>query len=182
MKISKLLLFFSLLLVIVLSSCSPKLTPFTQELQEENGWSEQELKRIQYYLSEDVVLRIQKKKSGSKIESGEIKVVSDAEVEQILIKKGTPGVLVEVPKENRFAISFEDNRSNRYLMFGPNPKRGDSYALMASKWTRDKGELTYGNKKYYTPPSSSDAYLLVNLKKVRKKKVKSTTAGGRKVN
>jgi hypothetical protein len=98
-----------------------------------------------------------------------------------LIKKGTPGVLIEMPKENRFAVCFEDGRSSRYLMFGPNPKRGNSYALLASKWSKKRGELSYGNKKYYTPPSSSYAYLMVNLKKVRKTKVKSRTAGGRKV-
>ncbi|MFT4664651.1 MAG: hypothetical protein ACI8YQ_002290 [Polaribacter sp.] len=172
---------FALFLFFGFSSCSPKLTTFTQKLQEENDWSEQDLKRVQFYLSQDVVLRKQKKKSGSKIEDGDIKVISDAEVEEILIKKGTPGVLIEMPKENRFAVCFEDGRSSRYLMFGPNPKRGNSYALLASKWSKKRGELSYGNKKYYTPPSSSYAYLMVNLKKVRKTKVKSRTAGGRKV-
>lgn len=182
MKKSHFISMCAFLLVLVFSSCTPKLTPFTKQLQEENGWSEQDLKRIQFYVSQDVVLRKQRSKSGSKIESGEIKVVSDAEVEEILIKKGTPGVLIEIPKEDRFAVCFEDNNSNRYLMFGPNPKQGNRYALLASKWSKQKGEMNYGNKKYYTNSSSSNASLLVNLKKVRKTKVKSSTAGGRKVN
>ncbi|MFK7808158.1 MAG: hypothetical protein AB8F74_10200 [Saprospiraceae bacterium] len=181
MKRINIVLLFSSLLILGLSSCTPKLTPFTQELQQENGWTEKDLKKIQFYISQDVELVKQKKRSGSKIESGEIKVVSDAEVEKIIIKKHTPGVLVKLPKENRFAVCFEDSRSSRYLIFGPNPKRGDSYALMASKWDRQKGELTYGDKKYYTPSNSSYANLMVNLKKVKKQKVKSRTASGRKV-
>jgi hypothetical protein len=172
---------FALLLIAGLSSCGKKLTPFTQKLQDENNWTEKDLKRIQFYVSQDILLTKQERKSDSKIEDGEIKVVSDAEVEEILIKRGTPGVLIDIPKENRFAVCFEDGRSNRYLMFGPNPKMGERYALLASKWDREKGELTYGDTKYYTTSSSSYAALLVNLKKVRKTKVKSRTASGRKV-
>ena len=48
------LLFIGLLF---LSACSPKLSPFSQRLVDQNAWEEEDLKEIQFYLSDDVVLR-----------------------------------------------------------------------------------------------------------------------------
>lgn len=167
--------------VLFFSSCSPQLTPFTKRLQEDNNWSEQDLKRIQFYLSEDIVLQKQRKNGETRIESGEIKIVDDARVEEIIVRRGTPGVLSYYPREDRLGICFEEGDDGRYLMFGPNPKQGNRYALLASDWTRRKGKVSYGEEKYYTTSESAYAALLVNLKKVRRTKVKSHTAGGRKV-
>ncbi|MFT5383814.1 MAG: hypothetical protein ACI81W_001214, partial [Saprospiraceae bacterium] len=47
------LIFPIAILTLLISSCSPKLTPFTEDLQQENGWSESELKQIQFYVSKD---------------------------------------------------------------------------------------------------------------------------------
>jgi len=167
--------------IVILSSCSPRLTPFTQKLYEKNDWSESDLKKIQFYLSEDIILRREVTKGGSKIESGSIKVVNGSKVEEIKIKKGTPGVLTFIPKEDRFAVAFEGGNDERYLMFGPNPKYGNRYALLASNWKRRGGEVTYDGTKFYTTSESAYASLLVNLKKIKKVSVKSRTAGGRKI-
>ncbi len=181
MKISNFVPLFILLAALGLHSCSPSLTPFTQKLYDQNNWSEEELKRIQFYLSEDIVLRKQVSSGDSKIESGDIKIVSGSKVEEIIIKRGTPGVLAFMPKKKRFAISFEEGDEGRYLMFGPNPKRGNRYLLLASDWKRRKGEVSYGDQKYYTTSDSAYAALLVNLKKVRNVQVKSRKAKGRTV-
>lgn len=166
----------------LLTSCSPQLSPFTQKLYESNQWSEEELKQIQFYLSEDVVLRKQVSAGDSRIESGDIKIVSGSKVEEIVIRQGTPGVLAFMPKEKRFAVSFEGGEDEgRYLMFGPNPKKGNRYVLLASEWKRRGGEVSYNGQKYYTTSASAYASLLVNLKKVRRVSVKSRTARGRKV-
>ncbi len=163
-----------------LSACSPKLTPFTERLYDENSWSEDELKQIQFYLSDDIILRREVEKGASKIEHGEIKMVDGKKVEEIVIRKGTPGVFIFSPKEDRFAVSFEGS-DDRYLMFGPNPKASDRFVLLASNWNRSKGQVTYDGKRYYTPSRSAYATLLVDLKRVRKISVKSRTAKGRKV-
>ncbi|MEM1319957.1 MAG: hypothetical protein AAGG75_06840 [Bacteroidota bacterium] len=180
MKASSILGILSLLLI-GLSSCSPKLTPFTQRLYEENRWTNEELKRIQFYLSEDIVLRREVSGGSSEIISGEIKMVDGQKVEEIVIRKGTPGVFVFSPKSERFAVSFEGGSDERYLMFGPNPKNGNRYALLASNWRRRRGQVTYDGRKYYTPGESAYASLLVDLKRVRKVSVKSRTAKGRTV-
>lgn len=181
MNVLKKITFFSLV-VLALSSCGPTLTPFTQRLYQENDWSESELKRIQFYLSDNIVLRRQISGGTSEIISGEIKIVDGQKVEEIVFRKGTPGVLIFTPKEKRFAISFESNGNDSFLMFGPNPKVGNRYVLLASEWRRRRGKVTYEGKKFDVSGASAIASLMVDLKKVRKVAVKSRTAGGRRIN
>ena len=162
-----------------LSSCSPTLSPFTQRLYEENDWSESELKRVQFYLSNDIILRRQASNSSSRIEEGAIRVRNGRRVEEVVIQKGTPGILLFMPKEQRFAVSFEDN--DKYLMFGPNPKAGDRYVLLASDWNNRQGKVSYGNGKYWVDANNGIASLMVDLKRARNTSVKSRTAEGRKI-
>lgn len=171
---------FAAVILLGFSSCSPTLRPFTQRLYEENEWSESELKRVQFYLSQDIVLRRQASRASSRIEEGAIKVRNGRKVEEVVIRKGTPGVLLFIPKDERFAVSFEDN--DKFLMFGPNPKAGDRYVLLASDWNNRQGKVTYGEGKYWVDANNGIASLMVDLKRVRNTSVKSRTVGGRKVN
>ena len=177
--------YFNFLIVlgfIIFSSCSPRLTPFTQDLYDEYGWSDAELKRIQFYLSDDIILRRGYTSGSSSISSGKIKVINGQKIQETKIKKGTPGVFLFRPKENRFAISFETGK-NRYLIFGPSQKNNGKYTLRAAEWDKEKrqGQVTYNGKKYYTPTKSAYATLLVDLKKVGNSSIKSKTAKGRTV-
>ena len=180
MKISKNIFYLSALLFLA-SACSPRLSPFTQRLYDDNNWTENELKSIQFYVSQDIVLHREIASGESRIESGEIKMVDGRKVEEVVVRKGTPGVLIFLPKENRFAVSFENNGDDRYLMFGPNPKAGNRYVLLASDWKRRRGKVSYDGKSFYTPSESAYAALMVDLKKIRKVSVKSRTAKGRKI-
>ncbi|MFM9055388.1 MAG: hypothetical protein ACKOQY_01695 [Bacteroidota bacterium] len=47
---------FALLCIFLFNACSPKV-PFTQQIREQYKLSPDELKRIQFYLSDPVVLR-----------------------------------------------------------------------------------------------------------------------------
>ena len=174
--------FFALIFSGFLIGCSPSLSPFTERLKQEQGWQIEELSKIQFYLSEDVILRRQIAAGSSEIISGEIKIVDGRKIEEIFIKEGTPGILVEQPKKNRIGISFEDGFDDRYLMFGPNPKRGGRYVLLASDWDKRKGTITYDGRKYYISlQDGGSAILEVDLKKSTRTKVNSRTAGGRKI-
>ena len=64
--------FFFFLVLIGVSSCTHQLSPFTSGLVENQGWSEQDLRKIQYYLSDDVQLERQIRQSASDIVFGEI--------------------------------------------------------------------------------------------------------------
>ena len=165
----------------ILSACSPRLSPFTQRMYEEFHWSDSELRQIQFYLSEDIMMRRQLSGSKSEIVAGEIVVIDGRQVEQILIPEGTPGVFLFSPKTNRFAVSFEEGSDRRFLMFGPNPKANDRYVLLASDWDRRRGKVTYDGRRYEVDANSAFAGLMVDLKKIRKVSVDARRAGGRKV-
>lgn len=169
-----------LLPLLLLASCT-SYTPFTERLYAEYDWTERELKRIQFYLSKDLVLRRELSGSQSRIERGEIKVVDGRRVEEIVFRKNTPGLVLFSPKPNRLAVSFEERDNDRYLMFGPNPREDGQYVLLASDWKRDYGTVTYDGRAYYVDARQAMAGLKVDLKKIEDVRVKSRRAKGRRV-
>jgi len=169
-----------LLIILLGSACSPSLSPFNQRLVDQNRWSESDLKEIQFYLSKDITLYRDYTSGGSRIESGEIKIVKGRKVEKIVIKKGTPGVALFQPK-GKLAVSFEDNQDDRFLIFGPNPKRGNNYVLLATDWKNRQGKVKYENQVFYTNAESALATLMVDLDRSNKVSVKSRSAKGRKI-
>ena len=178
---NRIFLFCSFGLLLLLSACSPRLTPFTESLYERGDFSEAELKRIQFYVSEDIVLSRELRKGESpQIEEGKIKLVRGKRIERVVVNQGTPGVLVFKPKDDRFAISFEED-DDAYLMFGPNPKYNDRYALLAKEWKRGFGKVSYKGNLYTVESSSAFATLMVDLRKIGDTDYKSRTARGRTV-
>lgn len=173
--------FIALLLLAAMAGACKKYVPFTQSLYDEHRWTEAELKRIQFYLSHDIVLRRDLGSSNVQIIAGDIKIRDGRKVEEILIRQGTPGVYMFSPKENRLAVSFESGSNNRYLMFGPNPRVGNNYALLGAEWDRQGGTVTYDGREYQVDATGALSNLLVNLKRARKVEVNSRVAGGRKV-
>ncbi|THH42061.1 hypothetical protein [Neolewinella litorea] len=171
------LLLFSLLF---LTGCGPRLRPFTQDLYAEQQWDEADLRRIQFYLSEDVVLQRELRSGSSRIRNGSVQVINGREVEQVVFRRNTPGVFTFSPKDQRVAISFEDDDDN-YLIFGPNPKNGNRYSLLASDWTRNSGTVNYAGREWRV--SSDDAYasLLIPLKRIRDEDTRGRVVRGRRL-
>jgi hypothetical protein len=171
---------FLFLAGLFLSSCSPKLSPFTQRMYDDFSWSESELKSIQFYLSDDIVLRREKGSDNSEIDDGKIRVKDGRRVEEVIFKEGTPGIVVFTPKENRFAVSFDE--SDNYLIFGPSKKNGGRYTLRAKDWERRYGKISYNGATYYTDANSAFTSLMVDIKKAQKVEYSSDKVKGRKVN
>ena len=176
----KQLLFFAVLIA-TLASCSPRLTPFTANLRNKYEWTDADLEKIQFYLSDDIILYREIKDGNAKIADGAIKIKNGRKVEEIKFPKRTPGVFVLEPKTNQFAISFETTDDNRYLMFGPSKKRGAEFVLLAADWKKDRGRISYNDKIYYTSDESAYASLMVDLTKARKLSVKRKTVKGRTI-
>jgi len=167
--------------LLLMSACSNKYQYFTQDLYDEYQWSDAELQKIQFYVSEDIVLFRRLAGENSKITRGKIRVVDGSEVEEVIISKGTPGVFVQSPKTNRFAISFDSDQID-FLMFGPNKKARGKYVMLAKEWDRRRGKVTYGGTTYETTSESAYAALMVDIKRAKKIKYKSKKVGGARVN
>jgi hypothetical protein len=165
---------------LVLFSACNRLSYFTDELNDRYRWTEAELKKIQFYVSQDIVLKREVTGGDREVVSGRIKIEDGRKIEEVVVKKGTPGAYLFSPKEDRFAIGFEES-NDRYLIFGPSPKYSDRFVLLASDWDRRSGEVTYDNKTWRVSSDNAYAALLVDLRKINKVDVNSRVAKGRKV-
>lgn len=173
----KIILFLSI--VTLLSSCK-NLVPYTDAMRKQHNWSNDDVKRIQFYVSRDIVLHRELANSSTEIVQGKIKMIKGKKVDEILIQAGTKGVVTDIPKENKMLVSFETGE-DRYLSFGVNPNAGDKYVLLASDWSNEMGKVHYSGTEYYTDPDSKYAALLVDLRRIDDMQVRQHVAKGRKV-
>lgn len=173
-------LIYAFFLGTFLTSCSPSLVPFSQNMVEDFNWSDQEMKKIQFYLSEDIILFRNTNANSSTIENGKITIRDGRKVEEITFKKGTPGVFIFSPKEDRMAVSFENN-DDHFLMFGPNPNLGGRYAILAKDWDRRLGTVSYGDLEYQISNADGLANLLVDMDKFNNTKVNTKVVSGRSI-
>ncbi len=146
-------------------ACSPAYTYFTRSLYAQENWTQDDIMRIQFYNSDDIVLSRTMNDDETSISEGKIKIINGRKVQQVVIKAGTPGVCVFMPDVDRFAISFEDKDNEAYLMFGPNPKNEDRVSLLAQDWEKENGQVHYKGKLYDVDSSSAFASLMVDLKR-----------------
>lgn len=171
----------AMFLILSLGSCSKNLTYFTERLADENQWTESELKQIQFYVSQDIVLYRSQSAGGTEIRDGKIIKKGKRKADEIVIHAGTPGILLFMPKDDRYAVSFDD--SGYYLIFGPGDKTNGRFTLRAKKWksNRNGGIITYGEEEYLTGSQSAYAALMVDMKRATSSKVTRGRASGRKV-
>lgn len=167
-------------LVLLAASCA-SYQPLTEKDRTENKWTENELKQVQFYLSSDIVIQRKLGNETSNIQNGKVRIINGERIEEVIIKKGTPGVLVYSAADNRVGISFEDG-DDRYLMFGPNKGRGGRYYLLASDWQNKVGKVQYEGQTFYCTPESGEAFLTLDLKKLHQIEKQQRTAKGRKIN
>ena len=162
-------------------SCSPRLTPLSGEMIKENGWSSEDLKHVQFYLANDLILSRRLSTGESTISNGKIRIRDGQKIEQIIIKSGTPGTLLFMPKEDRMAISFDDSSNDKYLIFGASPKMRSRFVLFGKEWDAHSGKITYNGQIYDTSSESAFNALLVDLKRASKIIQQTEVAQGRKI-
>lgn len=161
-----------------ISSCA-NLVPLTTQMIDKNKWSEEDLKKIQYYNSGNITLQKVSSQSGSNIDGGVITEENSKAITEVSIKENTKSVAVNTA-DRKLSLSFEKD-DNHYLTFGANPDRNNYFVLLASEWKDGIGKVTYNNEKYFTSPESKNVIILVNMKKIRKLNIQQRVAGGREV-
>ncbi len=162
------------------SSCK-NLVPYSNNLRDQFNLNESQIRKIQFYVSSDIILQREMSSANTKVESGKIKMVNGRRVQEIIIPVGTKGVLTDIPRENKMLVSFEID-DNHYLSFGVNPNANNHYTLLASNWNGSIGTVTYAGEKYETNPESKFSQLMVDLRKIQNMETKQRVAKGRKVN
>lgn len=136
--------------------------------------------KVQFYLSDDIVLRRSAGSASASLSKGTIRVVDGREVEEIIIKAGTPGVLVDKLADDRLLISFEEDSRAR-LLFGASTKSAGRYDLLARNWSQGRGQVEYGGKTFTVDRRSSDASLMVDFRRQSQERRKTSSASGRTI-
>jgi hypothetical protein len=168
------------IVMLSLGSCK-NLVPYSDALKTKYSLTDEQMKHLQFYVSDPITLQ-RKIASGATTEvtSGKVRVINGEKVEEIIIPSGTPGVLVR-NDAGKLEISFEKN-DDHFLRFGANPDRYQSFVLLASEWKGKIGNVTYAGQKYYTSPESTEAVLLIDLRKIENNQKEERVAKGRKAN
>lgn len=165
--------------LVILSSCSPEMVPFSTDIENEIGLNKEQLKNVQFYVSGPIVLYRELSNNITQVTRGEIQFKNDRQVEQIVIPPSTPGVVINGSGE-RLGVSFEKG-TDRYLVFGRNPRQSNAYTLLAKDWKNNEGIVEYDGQEYKINTASASTYLVVDMKRFKDLKVSSRTAKGRSV-
>lgn len=164
-------------LIIIATSCGTKvyLTEEQRDNLENKGLS---LEDIQYYNSKKIILKRIMKEGKTSVETGKVKVEDGQLVHFIIIKKNTPGIVVETD-ENILTTKFE-KEDMRELVFKvvPCKTKQNVYTITADEWKNREGRLVYDNQEYFIQPGGGDTKLMIRKKSLsKKKKIKRKVSG-----
>lgn len=162
---------------VCVTSCTVKV-PYTSAVQTKYKLTDRDISKIQFYLSDQIVLYRASNDGQASANDGELIVHSDRQKHEVILRKGTPGVVTEVMGD-RLVVSFEYGKG-KALVFG-NTHFEAPYYLMAEEWERKHGRLEYAGDVYYAAPGSGTAHLTLRLKKLRQLEKKTRIAKGRRL-
>ena len=167
------------IITIAFSSCKT-LVNYSDTLQKERGWTNEQLKHAQFYLSNEICL--ERKLS---------KEFPDKIAGKIVIKNGVKKEVIYLPKKLRIAF-VDTTQSGAYLMrcevgdgntltFGVNPNDNGRFVLLASDWDNGFGRVHYNGVEYFVSTDKATTHLLIDLRKHTKEHNSFHKAGGVKV-
>lgn len=154
--------------------------PFTQNTRENLKLNEENLKGIQFYTSSTIVLKRGDQVQDTKTEDGTLTITQGKDIEEVVIKAGTPCVVDKVIDANTLAIRFDDNGS-KYLVFGSIKQRNGFYSLMARDWKNGIGVVNYGEKYYKASMNEGQTILTYKVKQIKQIEKKQEVVKGAKL-
>jgi len=160
---------------VLIQGCASKYQriPFTHNLRERLELTNTEMKRLQFYVSDKIILTRDKDYGAYEIKNGKLITKKGTYAEEIEVDKGTPGIMVE-SSDDWLKISFEENT---WLQFQIREiqKNQDSilyYIKCLDIYDIPQGTIGYksykivefNNKNYIIDEFSQFAYLLIDKK------------------
>jgi hypothetical protein len=167
-----------IIVLFVMSSCSPKV-PFTMAIQEKYKLTDTDIKKIQFYTSDDIILYMGESQSKTETTGGEVVVTSNKQEERLIIKKGTPCVVVKIEGKDKLYIAFGSGDQKVILFSGRTSN--EPFKMQADEWSNGRGKLKYDGKIYYASSLSASTYIAFRIKKLEDSKRKETVEKGRKI-
>ncbi len=164
-----------LLFSILLPSCTATL-PFTSSIQKEYHLTEVQLKKVQFYTSDEIVLLRTNEESDVGVDAGKLLIRTEKDFEKIIIPRNSYCVLEQMVESNKFLMSLEVGGSET-ILFGYNID--GYYSLMAKDWKGRVGTISYGNKTFVT--TNGSVYLNIKARQLNKLGGKWRRVHGRRI-
>jgi len=172
---------FSLLLITGCVSTQAKrdLIPYTQALRVQHNLSNQEVQRLQYYLSDTVLLQRQDASGGHRVVDGRLLVTDDRNLERVIIEQGVPGIATGV-YESALDISFAEGSSLAFTQTGRNPAA--PYRLHAKPDANGYQYVYINNAAYGVAADQQLPYLLIDREQLYRSTQETYRLPGRTLN
>jgi len=159
------------------------LVPFTKDLRQKLERENIDLKQVQFYIDQKLVLDRNLGDQKVAVTSGVVKMENGRYINQVVIPAFTPGVC-ENAEGDKLMISFEKGNNN--LPFGPGSGYTfNEYSLYGTEWRNGTTAVTYDSNKFRarcgTCQDVASITLLVRKSVMDKIERKSRTVKGRTV-
>ncbi|MGB0369534.1 MAG: hypothetical protein ACPGD8_09020 [Flavobacteriales bacterium] len=174
--------------VVILSSCSVNRMLLTVDTKQQIEKAGVDLKQVQFYNSEEIILARQIKKEEINVAEGKVRIENGKHIEEIIIPANTPGIC-ELNNEKTLKVSFDagDGKTIPFLVEkrGEIVSSGSYFKIGAKKWVRTSrgrkvGKLDYEGE-IYNIVRGSDSKLMIDKSVLNRVKRDTHVAKGRKL-
>jgi hypothetical protein len=176
------------MLTLLLSSCSSSrkmsgYVPFTRDLRQKLEKDNIDLKQVQFYVDQKLILNRNLGDQKVEVHSGVVKLENGKYINEVIVPALTPGVC-DALEGDRLLISFE--KGNNDLAFGPGSGYTfNEYVLYGTEWKNGTALVTYDSNKYRARCGScadvASATLVIRKSELDKWDKKTRTLKGRTV-
>jgi hypothetical protein len=159
------------------------LVPFTKDLRQKLEKENIDLKQVQFYVDQKLILDRNLGDQKIQVTSGVVKLENGKYINQVIVPAFTPGIC-ESAEGDKLMISFEKGNNN--LPFGPGSGYTfNEYSLYGTEWRNGTTAVTYDSNKFRarcgTCQDVASVTLLVRKSILDKVERKSRTLKGRTV-
>ena len=164
-----------------LLACAPNRIAFTQDLRDSLRFSSEELKQLQYYVDGEILLRRTLMSADRSVVRGRLVTEEGRLIHEVLVKSGTPGLVLQVPSNRDIQVSFAEGTQLPFTSARYRPAR---YCLKRHNWDSDsptddvdfEGQtysFVFGNRRY--------ACLLISRKSLLELEKRRRVLPGRRI-
>jgi hypothetical protein len=162
---------------------SKNYVPFTRDLKLKLEKDNIDLKQVQFYVDQKLVLSRNLGEQKVEVHSGVVKLENGKYINEVIIPAFTPGIC-ESTENDKLMVSFEKGNNN--LAFGPGSGYTfNEFVLYGTEWRNGTASVTFDSNKFRASCGScsdvASATLLVKKNVIDKLDRKSRTLKGRTV-
>lgn len=151
-----------ILLLFVINSCVTY-APFTEPMLKEFKLDNKNIKSVQFYLSDEILLfKIQGEQPLGNQDGAFVKSTGGVS-EQIRIKQNTPCVVEKIDKDGIFYVRFEEGK-DKVLKF---MKSDNNRYYLSTEIINNRYQVSYGGELYYVTSPSLISFIMVKIQNAK---------------